>query len=130
MRRDLLKKIGRGRSAAPGPRAERAYSAQSERGFHAIVNAPCVSGPRTPIWDQGFTMTSVTDGFQICRARIHSRRGMSVSWASLPAEPGEQLRKLPRSPVAWAAEAVRRAANSGPSMIQNRCRQAAVRGLR
>jgi hypothetical protein len=65
-----------------------AYSAQSERGFHAIVNARCVSGPRTPIWDQVFTMTSVTDGFQLCRARIRSRRGMSVSRASLPAEPG------------------------------------------
>ncbi len=44
--------------------------------------------PRTPIWDQVFTMTSVTDGFQLCRARIRSRRGMSVSRASLPAEPG------------------------------------------
>jgi hypothetical protein len=65
-----------------------AYSAQSERGFHAIVNARCVSGPRTPIWDPVFTMISVTDGFQLCRARIRSRRGMSVSRASLPAEPG------------------------------------------
>ncbi len=65
-----------------------AYSAESERGFHVIVNSRCVSGARTPIWDQVFTMTSVTDGFKLCRARIRSRRGMSVPRASLPAEPG------------------------------------------
>jgi hypothetical protein len=47
-----------------------------------------------------FTMTSVTDGFQHCRARIRSRRGMSVSRALLPAEPG----------AGPAAESVRRAA--------------------
>lgn len=64
-----------------------AYSAESERGFHVIVNSRCVSGPMTPIWDQVFTMTSVTDGFQLCRARIRSRRGMSVWRASFPAEP-------------------------------------------
>src|SRR5882757_4873404 len=63
-------------------------------------------GSRTPIWDQVFTMTSVTNGFQFCRARIRSRRGMSVSRASLPAESGGAITQI--SPKACCARLQKR----------------------
>jgi hypothetical protein len=43
-------------------------------------------------------MTSVTDGFQLCRARICGRPGMSVSQASLPGEPGGVITQITPKP--------------------------------
>ena len=66
-----------------------AYSAQSERRFHVIVNAVWdVGGEAADIGSGVHDGVSITDGFQLSHARMYSRRGMSASLASLPAEPG------------------------------------------
>jgi hypothetical protein len=96
------------------------------------VNARCVSGQRIPIWDQVFTMTSVTDGFQLCRAQIRSdaecqcrgfrcRRSRGRNYANYPEALLHGLQKRYGG---------RHTAKSGTRAHWNEGMEAAVRGLR